>query len=45
VQVDDELELSRLQHRKLCRLSAIDDVAGISPDLTESVRNVGPVAR
>src|SRR5262249_16485387 len=44
MQVDGELELGRLQHRKLCRLSAIDDAAGISPDLTESVRKICPVA-
>src|SRR6516164_2077453 len=45
MQVDGELELRRLQHRKLCRLSAVDDAAGISPDLTETVRKVCPVAR
>jgi hypothetical protein len=45
VQVDGEFELGRLQNRKLSRLSAIDDAAGISPDLTERVRNVGPVTR
>jgi hypothetical protein len=28
MQVDDELELGRLQHRKLRRLCAIDDAAG-----------------
>ena len=44
MQVDGEFELGRLQHRKLCRLSAIDDAAGISPDLTESVRKICPVA-
>ena len=27
MQVDGELELGRLQHRKLCRLGAIDDAA------------------
>src|SRR5262249_47402448 len=44
MQVDSELELGRLQHRKLCRLSAIDDAAGISPDLAETVRKVCPLA-
>ena len=44
MQVDGELELGRLQHRKLCGLGAIDDAAGISPDLTESVRKICALA-
>src|SRR5262249_56426867 len=41
--VDDQLELTRLQHRQLRRLRALKDAAGIDADLTKRIGNVGSV--
>jgi hypothetical protein len=40
LQVDDELELGRLNYRKVCRLGALEDAAGVDADLTKHVRIV-----
>src|SRR5262245_28524896 len=44
LQVDDELELGRLQYRQLGGLAALEDDAGINADLTEHVCDAGAVA-
>jgi hypothetical protein len=40
LQVDDELEFSRLHHRQVGGLRALEDVAGIGADLTVSAKSV-----
>ena len=44
LEVDDELEFGRLQHRQVGGLRAFEDAAGIDADLAKRVRDIGPVA-
>src|SRR5580704_2833251 len=44
LQVDDELEFGRLQHRQVRGLGALEDAAGIDADLMKRVREVGSIA-
>jgi hypothetical protein len=42
--IDDQLELARLYDRQIGRLHALEDAAGIDPELAKRIRNVGSVA-
>src|SRR6266576_4197363 len=42
--VDHQLELDRLHHRQVRRLSALEDSTGVDTDLTPRIRKVAPVA-
>src|SRR6266487_3154764 len=44
VEVDQQLELGRLQDRKVGRLGTLEDTRGIEPDLAASISEVGSVA-
>src|SRR5450631_2463087 len=44
LKVDDELELSRLHHRQIRWLRALEDATGVDAGLPKSVRNAGSVA-
>jgi hypothetical protein len=43
LEVDDEIELSRLQHRQISRLLALDDAAGKGSGLAIHVEDIGAV--
>ena len=43
-QIDDQLELGRLHHWQFGRLRTGEDLASLDADLTNTVRNIGPVA-
>jgi hypothetical protein len=45
LQVDDELKFGRLYDRKAGRLGALENAAGVGPDLTEAVGNIGGPSR
>src|SRR6516165_5968756 len=44
LQVDDELEFRRLQHRQIGWLGALEDLTGVGADLTIHARTIGVVA-
>src|SRR5262249_10290690 len=44
LQVEGEFEFGRLQYRKIGRLSAFEDAAGIHADLAEDIGKAGSVA-
>ena len=44
LQVDHELELSRLKHRQVRRPFASENASGINADLAKSVERVDPIA-
>src|SRR5271166_646755 len=44
LQVDDELELGRLQDRQIGGFRTLEDLAGVDAHLTKHVQTVGPIA-
>src|ERR1700736_1465967 len=44
LQVDDELEFGRLQHRQVGGLCAFEDLTGVGADLAKHVQSIGPIA-
>jgi hypothetical protein len=43
-QIDDEIELGRLQHSQVGRPRALENAAGIDVDLMKRLREIGSVA-